>query len=124
MSWLSNIFSDNNNSIKRKTSCKSPAVLKSSLALIIDRREYQVAELAVRSFRIKPYDGGLVVKQCFAFTMVLTMGGQQGRSLGRGLVRTINDREGLVAQFREPSPAFNKNLMKHLASRQPSIAGK
>ena len=115
MTWLSNILSGNNKSTPLKKIGKAPAASHSSLAIIIDHHEYQVAELAVRSFRINPYDGDLIAKQCFYFTMVLTMNGQQGQSLGSGVVRANNGKEGLVAQFLGPSPVFDKNLMQHLA---------
>ena len=115
MIWLSNILSGNKSAGLVNINGNAPAVPHSSLAIIIDHHEYQVAELAVRSFRINPYEGGLIAKQCFYFTMVLTMNGQQGQSSGSGVVCANNDKEGLVAQFLDPSPVFDKSLMQHLA---------
>ena len=94
---------------------KDAAASESSLRLVIDRKEYPVVELAVRTFRIRPYDGDLIVKQSFGFTMLLNSGGEEHRSMGRGIVRALSDKDGLVAQFTAPAPAFDKKLMEHLA---------
>ena len=115
MSWFSNILSANKRSKPPKKMGEAATEPHSSLALIIDHHEYPVAELAVRSFRIQPYDGEPIAKQCFSFTMVLTMNGQQGQSRCSGVVCANNDKEGLVAKFLDPPPSFDKSLMKHLA---------
>ncbi|MEI6557636.1 MAG: hypothetical protein WCO00_04455 [Rhodospirillaceae bacterium] len=47
--------------------------------------------------------------------MVLKVGGEEYRSSGHGTVRVNNEKDGLVAQFTAPSPAFDKKLMEHLA---------
>ncbi len=84
------------------------------MRIAIDNREYPVAELATRSFRILPYDGDLIVRQSFGFTMILNIDGEELRTIGRGVVRALNDKEGLVAQFTPPSPAFDKKLTEHV----------
>lgn len=115
MSWLSSIIGGGKSSEQSGASGKAASAPESTLRLIIDRKEFPVAELAVRSFRIQPYDGDLILKQSFGFTMILSIGGEEHKCMGRGVVRARNDKEGLVAQFTPPSPAFDKKLMEHLA---------
>ena len=115
MSWLSSIIGGGKEAGQQGSAGKAASAPESSLRLIIDRKEYPVAELAVRSFRIQPYDGDLIVKQSFGFTMILNAGGEEFKTLGRGVVRALSDKDGLVAQFTPPSAAFDKKLMEHLA---------
>ena len=115
MSWLSSIIGGGKSSDHRGANGKIVGASTSTLRLIIDRKEYPVAELAVRSFRILPYGGDLIVKQSFGFTMLLNIGGEELQSTGRGVVRALSAQDGLVAQFNPPPPAFDKKLMEHLA---------
>ena len=115
MSRFSSIIGGGKDAPQHGASAKASGAPESSLRLIIDRKEYPIAELAVRSFRIQPYDGDLIVKQSFGFTMILNTSGEELKSIGRGVVRARNDKDGLVAQFTPPSPAFDKKLMEHLA---------
>ena len=115
MSWLSSLMGGEKVAERPAVTGKGAGAQESTLVVIIDHKEFQVAELAVRSFRIQPYSGGLILKQGFGFTMVLTSGGEEYRSIGRGVVRASNDKDGLVATFTPPSPAFDKKLMEHLA---------
>ena len=115
MSWISSIIGGDKPTERPAAKSKGSSAAESYLRVIIDRRDYPVAELAVRSFRIQPYDGDLIVKQAFGFTMNLTIGGEELSTVGRGVVRALNDREGLVVQFTAPPVAFDKKLMEHLA---------
>ena len=115
MSWLSSIIGGGKTSDHPGAGGKVASTPESTLRLIIDRKDYPVAELAVRSFRIQPYNGDLILKQSFGFTMMLSIGGEELQCVGRGTVRARNDKDGLVAQFTPPSPAFDKRLMEHLA---------
>ena len=115
MSWLSNLMGGDKVAERPAAAGKGAGAQESTLVVIVDHKEYPVAELAVRSFRIQPYGGDLILKQSFGFTMVLTSGGEEYRCIGRGVVRARNDKEGLVATFTPPSPTFDKKLMEHLA---------
>ncbi len=115
MSWLSSIIGGGKTTENKAASGAVAGTAESSLHLLIDRKEYPIVEASVRTFRIKPYDGDLIPKQSFGFTMVLNLGGEEHKSMGRGVVRTLSEKDGLIAQFTAPSPAFDKKLMEHLA---------
>ena len=115
MSWLSSIIGGGKPAEHHGPSGKGAGAADSTLRVIIDHKDYPVAELAVRSFRILPYNGDLIVKQSFGFTMILNSGGEEIKTVGRGVVRALSDKDGLVAQFTAPAPAFDKKLMEHLA---------
>ena len=115
MSWLSSIIGGGKSAEHQRSGGKAAGPAESTLRVIIDHKDYPVAELAVRSFRILPYNGDLIVKQSFGFTMILNSGGEELKTVGRGVVRALSDKDGLVAQFTAPSPAFDKKLMEHLA---------
>ncbi|MEI8395861.1 MAG: hypothetical protein WCF85_14065 [Rhodospirillaceae bacterium] len=124
MSWLSNIFGSKSSasdagagSDKVKARVGIP-----DARLTIDSSEYNLVELSTRNFRIYPYEGDLIEKQNFTFSLFLTVGGDEQKFSGRGIIRQITPDRGLFAQFAAPQPSFDRLLQDFVAKYQASIA--
>jgi len=118
MSWLSKIIGGDKDAA-HKDGKDADAALHGA-RLLIDRHSYSLAELGVRSFRVHPYEGELIEKQNFAFTLVFTLGGEEIQIAGRGVVRQITPKDGLVAQFNAPQPFLDRKLIDFVAhTRSP-----
>ena len=115
MSWLSSIFGGNKTSETAESGQVERTTTLADAHVVIDHRQYALAELGVRSFRIQPYEGDLIERQNFTFTLTFTVVSEPCRILGRGLVRHITEKEGLTAQFNAPQPLLDRKLMEFLA---------
>ncbi len=114
MSWLGKMIGH-----KGGAATDGPrADLVAGARLLIDRQDYELADLGVRTFRIQPYKGELIEKQNFSFNLVLTLDKEELTVPGFGMVREISDTLGLVAQFTPPQPFFDRKLMEFLAQRK------
>ena len=109
MSWLSKIIGGGKSDEADKGD--SAASLLSTVRVTIDRHEYGVVELGVRTFRLHPYQGELIERQNFTFTLTFPTDGDEFKMSGRGVVRHLTGTEGLTAQFAAPQPFLDKKLM-------------
>ena len=113
MSWLTKIMGgDKDEEAARKGSA---AALLSSVRVVIDRHEYGVVDLGVRTFRIHPYQGELIERQNFTLSMTFPYDTDEFKMTGRGVVRHLTDVDGLTAQFAAPQPCLDKKLMEFIA---------
>lgn len=117
MSWLSRILGGDTGVAHADT--QRDASIPGA-RLLIDHHAFALVELGVRSFRAHPYHGDLIERQNFAFTLVITHEGEEYEILGRGVVRQITEKGGLVAQFNAPQPYLDKKLIDFVAhTRSP-----
>ena len=84
--------------------------------IMIDRHEYEPAEFALGSFRIRPYDGDLIAKQQFDFRIVFQLGEERFDFACRGMVVKMDDTAGLVARYSQPQPFYERKLIDYLKS--------
>lgn len=112
MSWLSKF------SGKGKASPSSAVDQKQRPSgpphILIDRHEYEPAEFAMGSFRIRPYDGDLIAKQQFDFRIAFPMGDERIEFACRGVVVKMDDTAGLVARYSHPQPFYERKLLDYL----------
>jgi hypothetical protein len=113
MSWFARIISGKSAADGGQQNASVPGA-----RLLIDRQEYGLAELGVRTFRVRPYEGALIGRQNFSFTLILTVDNEEFSCLGSGVVREISAQQGLIAKFLAPQPVFDRKLMEFLARRR------
>ena len=82
--------------------------------ILIDRNEYEPAEFAIGSFRIRPYDGDLIAKQQFDFRIAFTLGEERIEFACRGIVVKMDGTAGLVARYSQPQPFYERKLLDYL----------
>ena len=82
--------------------------------ILIDRNEYEPAEFAMGSFRIRPYDGDLIAKQQFDFRIVFPTDEERIEFACRGIVVKLDDTAGLVARYSQPQPFYERKLLDYL----------
>lgn len=112
MSWLTGIFGGK--AASRGSARASGADGMPGVHLIIDRRTLPVAELGLRSFRVRPYDGDLIQRQNFSFGLIFSHEGEEYHIHGRGRVLRVSEKDGLVAQFDAPQPFLERKLIEFL----------
>jgi hypothetical protein len=114
MSWLDKLIGGGKSQGKTRAPTQSQVSL-SDAYLQIDRQQHGLSDLGVRTLRVYPYDGDLIERQNFAFTLVLNLDGEETRIPGQGTVRQITPNEGLIAQFAAPQPFYDRKLIEFLA---------
>ncbi|WP_431855503.1 hypothetical protein [Azospirillum sp.] len=82
--------------------------------ILIDRNEYEPAEFAMGSFRIRPYDGDLIAKQQFDFRIAFQSGDERIEFACRGIVVKMDGTAGLVARYSQPQPFYERKLIDYL----------
>lgn len=82
--------------------------------ILIDHAEYEPAEFAMGSFRIRPYDGDLIARQQFDFRISFQVGDEKTEFACRGIVVKLNADTGLVARYSQPQPFYERKLFDYL----------
>lgn len=112
MSWLSKL------SGKGKSTSPAAASQKQRPSgpphILIDRNDYEPAEFAIGSFRIRPYDGDLIAKQQFDFRIAFALGEEKIEFACRGIVVKSDATAGLVARYSQPQPFYERKLLDYL----------
>ncbi|CAK0772063.1 PilZ domain-containing protein [uncultured Gammaproteobacteria bacterium] len=115
MSWLSKILGGGNKKVAADVKAQPPL---SEAKIRIDRQDFVAVELGIRSFRIHPYDGGLIARQNFEFSLIFTVNGEEIEMPGRGVVKSQDDNDGLRALFGAPQPFYQKMLTQFLIAQK------
>lgn len=122
MSWLAKLTGSNRPKSSASSGAAAPRRAASErsaelpgIQVAIDRHQYGVADMSIRTFLIAPYDGDLIPKQKFAFKFILDKTGKSDpiTIFCQGYVRTI-DQNGMLAIFRQPQPVYQQVLINYL----------
>lgn len=87
----------------------------SAIQVQVDRHQYSVADLTLRTFRVYPYDGDLIAKQKLSFKFLLQESGKDAPTniFCQGYVASV-DEKGLNVIFRQPQPYYQQVLINYL----------
>lgn len=112
MSWMSKLTGRGGDKPSTKGTQKSRPTTPPHI--LIDRHDYEPAEFAIGSFRIRPYDGDLIAKQQFDFRISFNLGDEHVEFACRGIVVKMDATAGLVARYANPQPFYERKLLDYL----------
>lgn len=112
MSWLSKLSGKGKSPQQAATEQKQRP--SGPPHILIDHSDYEPAEFAIGSFRIRPYDGDLIARQQFDFRIAFALGEEKIEFACRGIVVKMDVNAGLVARYSQPQPFYERKLLDYL----------
>ncbi|WP_207461900.1 hypothetical protein [Azospirillum sp. SYSU D00513] len=115
MSWLSKLTGSAKPDARPVSAVAAPRAKPAEPPrIVIDHHDYRPEEIAMGSFRIRPYDGDLIAKQHFDFKLSFVLDDEPLEFLCHGMVVKMDDKAGLVARFQLPQPYYERKLIEYM----------